>query len=195
MMAARLKEKGYNFMLDMYGSGSMFSKALQLTNDLGINDVVNFCGNLPNDKLLLAMREHDIFLLTSDKNEGWGAVANEAMSNGCVLVASHAIGSVPFLIKDRITGMIFQSSRTDRGFGRFRGTVDEEALDSLCEKVEWLWEHPTERKQIALNGYESIKEIWSPSNAAHNLMQLIDDLQNNHDISIKEGPCSKDFPR
>ena len=41
MMAARLKEKGYNFMLDMYGSGSMFSKALQLTNDLGINDVVN----------------------------------------------------------------------------------------------------------------------------------------------------------
>ena len=46
--------------------------------------------------------------------------------------------------------------------------MDEEALDSLCEKVEWLWEHPTERKQIALNGYESIKEIWSPSNAAHN---------------------------
>ena len=30
------------------------------------------------------------------------------MSNGCVLVASHAIGSVPFLIKDRITGMIFK---------------------------------------------------------------------------------------
>ena len=39
-----------------------FQKALQLTNDLGINDVVNFCGNVPNDKLLLAMREHDIFL-------------------------------------------------------------------------------------------------------------------------------------
>ncbi len=190
-MAARLKAKGYKFILDMYGSGVMFERALQLANELRVNDVVNFCGNVPNELILSAMKEHDIFLFTSDRNEGWGAVANEAMSNGCVLVASQAIGSVPFLVKDGDTGVTFRSSCVNKGFGRFGNTIDNKALDSLCEKVEWLIQHPIECKQIAINGYKAIKDIWSPSNAAHNLMQLINDLQQRRDTSIKEGPCSK----
>lgn len=189
-MAARLKSKGYRFVLDMYGSGVIFERALHLVNELGVDDVVNFCGNVPNEQILLAMRQHDIFLFTSDRNEGWGAVANEAMSNGCVLVASQAIGSVPFLVKDGITGITFKSSCVNKGFGCFGNTVDNDALNSMCEKVEWLLEHPAERRQIALNGYRTIKNIWSPTNAAHNLMQLIADLQQGRDSSIKEGPCS-----
>lgn len=179
----------------MYGSGVMFERALQLANDLGVNDVVNFRGNVPNEFILSAMKEHDIFLFTSDRNEGWGAVANEAMSSGCVLVASQAIGSIPFLVKDGDTGVIFKSSCVNKGFGRFGNTIDNKSLDSLCEKAEWLMKHPIECKKIAINGYKAIKDIWSPSNATHNLLQLIDDLQNDRDISIKEGPCSKDFPR
>ena len=34
------------------------------------------------------MEKADIFLFTSDRREGWGAVANEAMNSACALVVS-----------------------------------------------------------------------------------------------------------
>ena len=33
------------------------------------------------------MEQADIYLFTSDRNEGWGAVANEAMNSACAMVA------------------------------------------------------------------------------------------------------------
>ena len=174
-MAARLKAKGYKFILNMYGSGEEYDNSVALAKELNVDDVVKFCGNVPNEQILEAMRHHEIFLFTSDKNEGWGAVANESMSNGCVLVGSDAIGSVPFLLKDGENGCIFKSCN----------------LDSLTEKVEWLLNNPKERYRLAVNGYNTMKNIWSPANAAKSLLQLIEDLKNGKDSSVKEGPCSR----
>lgn len=177
-MAARLKAKGYKFILNMYGSGEEYDNSVALAKELNVDDVVKFCGNVPNEQILEAMRHHEIFLFTSDKNEGWGAVANESMSNGCVLVGSDAIGSVPFLLKDGENGCIFKSCN----------------LDSLTEKVEWLLNNPKERYRLAVNGYNTMKNVWSPANAAKNLLQLVDDIKNERDCSINEGPCSKAYP-
>ena len=121
------------------------------------------------------MRQHDIFLFTSDRNEGWGAVANEAMSNGCTLVASDAIGAVPYVVQDGVNGLIFENNN----------------LDSLYEKVKFLMENPQSRIMMAKQAYISMSEVWSPQNAAKNLLQLIDDLQNGKETSIENGPCSK----
>lgn len=177
-LAARLKSKGYRFSIDMFGTGTEYSKILKLSEKLGVNDVVRFCGNLPNQMILNEMSRHKIFLFTSDRNEGWGAVANEAMSNGAVLVGSDAIGSVPYLIEDCKNGMIFRSGK----------------LDSLEEKVEYLLNSPLESCRLAINAYSTMKNIWSPQNAASNLMVLISDLLNSNDSSIECGPCSKAFP-
>lgn len=177
-LAARLKAKGYAFTLDMYGSGVELEGMQHLARRLDVTDVVRFCGNLPNDRILEQMRSHDMFLFTSDRNEGWGAVANEAMSNGCVLVGSDAIGSVPFLLKDGENGCVFKSCD----------------LDSLMEKVEYLLNDRAEMRRMAINGYITMKTVWSPENAARNLMTLIDDLQNGRDTSVADGPCSKALP-
>lgn len=177
-MAALLKEKGYKFKLDMYGSGSEEGAIRQLIQQLHVDDIVKTHGAKSNEEILHAMRQHDIFLFTSDKNEGWGAVANEAMGNGCVLVGSNEIGSIPFLIKDGENGFIFKSKD----------------VESLTKKVEWLINHPEDRAKFAQNGYKTIKEIWSPYNAAKNLIQLINDIKSGKDTSITEGPCSKALP-
>lgn len=177
-LAARLKAKDYAFTLDMYGSGVELERMQTLAHQLDLTDVVRFCGNLPNDQILEQMRCHDIFLFTSDRNEGWGAVANEAMSNGCVLVGSDAIGSVPFLVKDGENGCVFKSCN----------------LDSLMNKVEYLLNNRTEIRRLAVNGYLTMKTVWSPENAARNLMTLIDDLRNGRDTSVADGPCSKALP-
>lgn len=177
-MAARLKEKGYKFVLDMYGSGKELEKTQALSKLLNVEDVVCFKGNMPNDEILKAMREHEIFLFTSDKNEGWGAVANESMSNGCAIVASDAIGSIPFLVNDGINGCIFESCN----------------LNSLCEKVEWLLDNPTERKKITINAYHTMRDIWSPQNAANNFLKLVEVLQSGNNTMLINGPCSKAYP-
>lgn len=174
-MAARLKSKGYEFVLDMYGSGPEKERTEILAKQLGVDDVVSFKGDTPNDLVLKAMREHDIFLFTSDKNEGWGAVANEAMSNGCALVASCAIGSVPFLMQDGVNGCIFRS----------------EDLDSLTKKVEWLLQHPQERFSMSVKGYETMSKQWTPQQAAERFMALLNSLSTGGETPYSSGPCSK----
>lgn len=174
-LAHRLKERGYRFHIDMFGSGEELDNTKALIAKLCVEDCVTLRGNLPNEEILKEMRKHVIFLFTSDRHEGWGAVSNESMSNGCVLVGSDAIGSIPYLIQDGVNGLIFKSG----------------SLDSLYTKVKYLLDNPQERLLMSKNGIKTMHSIWSPSCAAKNLLTLIDDLSNGRDSSIKEGPCSK----
>ena len=174
-LAVKLKQNGYNTHIDMYGDGAEFENIRNLIVKEQVGDMVVLHGNVPNAEVVKAMRSHDIFLFTSDKNEGWGAVANEAMSNRCCLVAADEIGSTPYLLKDGVNGMVFRSG----------------SIDSLYEKVAYLLEHPHERDMMAEKGYEDMVRLWNPKNAAKSLVMLIDDLMNGREVSIKEGPCSK----
>ena len=174
-MALKLKEQGYNFMLDMYGSGEEEEATKQLAKTLGVEDVVKFHGALPNEEILEAMRQHEIFLFTSDRYEGWGAVANEAMANGCVLVASNAIGSTPYLIIEGKNGFSFKS----------------EDVDSLTDCVKSLLDNPTDMYRMQQDARNTMVTVWSPQKAAEALLTLINDLQNDRECSILNGPCSR----
>ena len=176
MLAKRLKANGYKFVLDMYGSGMELEPTKRLASELGVLDVVHFLGNLPNDEILKQMRRHEIFLFTSDKNEGWGAVLNESMSNGCAVVASNMIGAVPFLVEDGVNGLIFQS----------------ESIASLESKVESLLTNQKFRQRLAENAVVTMRTLWSPNNAAQQFLQLVQAI-NNQDINsiAKNGPCSQ----
>lgn len=179
LLAKRLKDKGYRFVLDMYGSGVELEHTISLASELGVLDVVRFLGNLPNDEILMQMRRHEIFLFTSDKNEGWGAVLNESMSNGCAVVASNMIGSVPFLIEDGINGLVFKS----------------EDLDSLETKVLSLLDNAEYRRTIAMKSVKTMRTIWSPANAAKQFLELVTAIQTGDNSLIPlQGPCSKAMP-
>ena len=187
LLAHRLKDKGYCFVIDMYGSGEYEKAARQLASDLGVTDVVRFMGIKPNDELLADMRKYNIFLFTSDKNEGWGAVANESMANGCVLVASDGIGSSPYLIDDGKTGLLFKSPQTSSNIDK----PDMAALDELCEKVEYLLNNPSKQKEIRQRSLALMQNEWNPRVAAERLLVLIDCLRNDQKLPYSEGPCSK----
>ncbi len=176
MLAKRLKDKGYNFHIDMYGSGEELNATMQLAQNLAVDDKVSFCGNLPNEDILNQMRQHEIFLFTSDRNEGWGAVLNETMSNGCAVVASNLIGSVPFLIQNGKNGLIFKS----------------EDIDSLEKNVTYLLDNPSRRIEIAKNAILTMRSVWSPKNASKSFFELVEALTTKNSALIpKNGPCSK----
>lgn len=174
-LAKRLKVDGYNFQLNMYGAGEMRPAMQKLVEDFGLADRVYLKGIVPNEQIQQAMTDHDIFLFTSDKKEGWGAVANEAMSNKCCLVGSDEIGAVPYLVKDGVNGIVFKS----------------QSVDSLHQQVKYLLDHPAERRTMAEQGYQYMVRLWNPKHAAESLLTLIKDIQNGQVTSIQEGPCSK----
>lgn len=175
-LAARLKNKGYNFVINMFGSGDILESIKKLARDLHVQDLVRFCGNRPNDEILQEMRKSHVFLFTSDRNEGWGAVLNEAMSSGCAVIGSDKIGAVPFLIQDEINGLIFES----------------ESISSLEKKTIFLLDNPEKLNNMAYNAQKTMQDVWSPQNAALSFMRLIDAIiHNNMSLLPDNGPCSR----
>ena len=176
MLAAQLKENGYPFVLDMYGSGEELENTKKMAEKLCVTDVVNFCGNVPNAKILEAMRHHEIFLFTSDRNEGWGAVLNESMSSGCAVVGSHEVGSVPYLIKDKKNGLIFKSKD----------------ICSLYKKVTYLLDNPEDCEKMRKEAVLTMQNVWSPRNAAKAFLRLVDSILSNSmdKYDVQEGPAS-----
>lgn len=177
-LAHNLKSKGYLFCIDMYGSGVEFDKMKQLATKLNVNDVLAFRGNLPNDEILRQMREHDIFLFTSDKGEGWGAVLNESMSNGCAVVASDMIGSAPYLVIHKKNGLLFKSGE----------------IESFTEQVEYLFTQPGEIVRLAKNAIITMRNLWSPAVAAKRFINLCNNTLEGKDTFYSNGPCSNAYP-
>ena len=186
-LAKRLKSKGSLFHLDMYGTGELEAQTKQLADKLDVMDVVTFHGAIPNNMVHEAMRKADIFLFTSDRNEGWGAVANESLSEACVLVASDVIGSSPYLVVEGYNGFMFKGSKTSCSLKN----PDLETLDSICEKIEYLLTYPQVCKQMQENAAKEMKQVWSPSVAAGRFLVLIENLKNDREVPFLSGPCSK----
>lgn len=173
-VAEKLRALGIPFELNMFGDGPLYAEIQSLIVEKGLRDCVKLHGCVANSSIIKAMQDHDIFLFTSDKNEGWGAVSNEAMSNGCVLIASDAIGSAPFLIKEGVTGFMFR----------------DQDIHDLTAKVLLLANDKELRKRIAENAYRQMTEIWSPESAASRLVHTISSIMNNASSDYDDGPCS-----
>lgn len=176
-IAKRLKAEGYDFNLRMIGNGELESTMAQQILDNNLSDHVEMLGAMKPDEVRRYMEDSQIFLFTSDKNEGWGAVLNESMNSACAVVASHAIGSVPFLVKDGENGLIYKDGD----------------MDDLYEKVKSLLDHAEERKRLAKQAYATMAEEWNPENAARKLLQLFKEILNGNarPFPFAEGVCSK----
>ena len=173
-LAASLKEKGYSFVMSIIGNGEMEPQLRTMVESKGLSDCVEMLGAMPPEKVREYMEKADIFLFTSDFNEGWGAVLNESMNSGCAVVASYAIGSVPFLIKDGVNGLIYRNG-------------DQQDFE---QKVIRLLEHPELRAEIGKKAYQTLEETWNAETAANRFLQLCDGLDKGKPAYFEEGPCS-----
>lgn len=174
-LGKKLNANHINFSINMIGVGPLLDRINRDIINMGLSDQIHLLGALPNEKVMELMREHHIFCFTSDKNEGWGAVLNEAMSNGCCPVSSIEIGSTPYLIKNGVNGLSF----------------DLKKGNSLFEKVYWLIKHTEEREKMSIEAYNTINNLWNPQNAAKQLYYLSESLLHNNEYNVLEGPCSK----
>ena len=176
-VARRLKEDGYDFELNLIGIGPLDNAVKSYIDTAGLNENVHMLGSMTPDMVREHMEQSEIFLFNSDRREGWGAVLNESMNSGCAVVASHAIGSVPFLLKDGENGFIYKDGD----------------IDDLYSKVKYLLDNADERKNIAKNAYLTMKNEWNAENAAKKFIEQVEVLMSGEEISFihKDGVCSK----
>ena len=183
-LAVYLKEKGYAFHLDMIGTGVMLEEMKNLAASLSVEDKVTFHGAKTPAGVREDMENADIYLITSDRQEGWGAVLNEAMNSGCAVVANHMIGAAPYMISHGENGMFYKDG-------------DKQMLFS---KVEELLKDREQVKRLGKEGYETVMKLWNPAVAARQLLALsmrlgfleqadVPEISNWQEIPT-EGPCS-----
>lgn len=174
-VAKRLKADGYDFKLNMIGSGEIEEQIKELIEKESLSDCVEMLGSMKPEEVREYMEKSEIFLFTSDRNEGWGAVLNESMNSACAVVANSAIGSVPFLMKDGENGYMYKD------------------VDGLYNKVKKLLDNAEERKRLSKNAYKTMIEEYNPKNAAKKLVELCERMLEGEykPFPFAEGICSK----
>lgn len=155
--AKHLREKGIVFHMDIIGDGELRPQIAEYIEQNDMGDCITLLGYRTPEEVRGYMEKADIFLFTSDRQEGWGAVVNEAMNSGCALVADHMIGAVPFLIQNGENGLVYR----DGDVGQFLELTERLAGDRmLC-------------RQMGEKAYRTIAETWNAEKASERLMELI----------------------
>ena len=176
-LAKRLKEDGRRFHINMIGTGDM-QNALEVMRDrYELAEYVTFVGSVGADQVREYMEKASIYLFTSDRQEGWGAVLNEAMNSGCAVVASSAAGSTHYLVQHTENGMIYPSGDTE----------------SLYQSHVQLMEKHGLQRNLGMKAYETIINEWNADIAAQRLLSLSERILSHQsfDSIYSDGPCSK----
>lgn len=184
-VARFLKDKNIEFHMDIIGNGQQEELVRQLYDKYELDGCVDLIDFMKPEEVREHMKKADILLFTSDRNEGWGAVANEAMNSGCVVIADHMIGAVPYLIEDGVNGCVY----------------DDRSREELFRDVMDMITNPENRENIGRNAYWTMVNVWNPRNAAESLMDLINEKMNGKYFDLAKrmptvfAPCMREYPK
>ena len=156
--AAYLKEhlEEIPFHITMIGGGELEEEVHSLAEELGVTDKITFAGFRSPEEVRAAMEESEIYLVTSDRKEGWGAVVNEAMNSGCAVVADHMIGAAPWMIRQRENGILYHDG----------------CEQQLQEYVAELLQDPAECRRLGEAAQQTVRTEWNARTAAERLIRL-----------------------
>ena len=167
-IAKRLKNQNVPVIVEMIGGGEILDDVKKLDRDIGCG--IQFTGELPFSEVRKKMHQSDIFLFTSDRNEGWGAVVNEAMNEGCAVISSEYPGAAGCLISNGKNGFVFTNE--EELFGIITKVINETAL----------------RKTLSRNAYQTIEQEWNAKTA---VQRLIDTIEDNFTSNYISGPMKR----
>ena len=173
-IAQKLKKDGYRFHLNMLGTGHLYPILMSMIKEFDLENEVSLLGAVPPNEVRMYMENSEVYLFTSDRNEGWGVVLNEAFNSCCAVVANKSIGSVPFMLNDYVNGLLYDND-----------------LNQAYECVKMLFNDSELRRSIATQAYLSIINVWNPRTAVSNFLSLVNLLHNSKYINnFKNEPCA-----
>lgn len=174
--ARYLKERQLDFRMDIIGDGELRPLVEELADKYDLRDRVSLLGYQKPEDVRSYMEKADIFLFTSDRQEGWGAVANEAMNSGCAVVADHMIGAVPFLLENGRNGLVYRDKSPEQLFALTERLVCDRQLT----------------RRLGEEAYRTITGLWNAEQAAGSLRKLLEDIAAGKEPEpAAQGPCSR----
>lgn len=177
-VAAGLREQKIDFRLDIIGGGTLAQEMQEQARTLGLERQVFFLGYRSPEETRGYMEKAHIFLATSDRQEGWGAVVNEAMNSGCALIAGKGMGAAPYLIRHGENGYMYDHRNPRQATELARELAKDAAL----------------RRRLGSAAYETVRTLWNPRVAAQRLYACITaEIAGQELPEYGEGPLSRDL--
>lgn len=167
-----LRQKGIQAQLVYIGEGPEREKLEKQASGLENAHDILFLGPQGRETVQAEMEKADIFLFTSNENEGWGAVLNEAMASSCAVLASRAAGATNFLVQDGKNGFCFTNK-----------------LELFQHALE-LAQNSSLRCLMGCAARETMIQEWNGEQAAKRLVALSEALQQQKKSPFSTGVCS-----
>ncbi|MCD8326686.1 MAG: glycosyltransferase family 4 protein [Lachnospiraceae bacterium] len=178
LMTEALLHAGFDVHLTMVGSGPEEGRVRELVARKGLQQKVTLTGFQDPAAVRSLMEKSQVYLATSDRKEGWGAVINEAMNSGCVVAADRAMGAAPYLIRDEENGILYPTGKISAAVRRLAELLREPGYAGL--------------KQMGKAAYRTIDEVWNAETAARRLYACIEaELRGAKLPEYESGPMSR----
>lgn len=139
----------------LIGDGEKEEDLRKMSVSLGLADVVSFKKPVSSNEALKFMRGLDIYVMPSDREEGWGAALLEAMNEGCAVIANSAAGATLDVIEDSKSGFVF----------------DDGDLVMLSKRLKRLIEDGDLCREMGLAAWRHVQN-WSPNIGAERLVTV-----------------------
>jgi glycosyltransferase involved in cell wall biosynthesis len=146
----KVLDMGCNCELELIGDGPTRGSIQELISNLSLTKHVIVQPALAHSQVFDRMRLSEIYVFPSLAHEGWGAVVNEAMAAGCVVLASAESGAGGSLVKDGYNGYL----------------VDDSSVASLATKLAFIVRNIRHLRRIRYQAIKTIEIDWSAKVAA-----------------------------
>lgn len=171
---ARLRKLSDKILRELSASG-VVSDTRSSASDLGSREEprITLHPPIPIAQVRDFMRQSDVYVLPSDCGEGWGAVVNEAMEEGCAVIATHECGAGATMIRDGQNGLLFRAGD----------------VGALTKGLRRMQDDPEMRRELAKGGRATVRQIWSPDIASERLVAFCQAV-----LAGQPCPCYSDGP-
>ena len=142
--------------LTIAGKGNFEAEAQRLVKEYGISDIVNFVGWVTGDAKLNVYKDHNVFILPSER-EGMPNALIEAASAGLVSISTD-VGNI---------SDYFQPGRNIFNIG-----VNDS--NSIVGAVKAIWTSKEFASQVALQGHVDAGEHFSLNGAVKEIVSMLD---------------------
>ncbi len=163
---ARLPE-GLHWRFVHIGGGALIDELIELSRTLGIESNIDWRGAQPQDQVLLAYRQAQVFVLNSriaddGDRDGLPNVLMEAQSQQLACVATN-VSAIPELINDGDTGIL----------------VPPDNPEKLCQAITKVIKDPALRQALGKAGEQRVRHSFALDVGINDLSKRFDMAKDN----------------
>lgn len=157
---ANLKEQGYKHKLTFIGGGTLLKKFKEISNELALNDQVDFLGHLSNpSEIAEKLNASDLFILPT-MTEGLPRVILEAMATGLPCIATN-VGGIPELLSNDCL-------------------IPSNDINALEEKIVYVCDNKNLLERESRNNFNKILKCYTPTVIRQKRMEFYKRIKNSY---------------